>query len=237
MWERSELKAAAKVDLKGFYWLSFAVCLLVGILGGASGGASSGLAFLTGSGDSLSSEPLAVITPILAIIFSIVFMFAFVIALVITAFVTCPIIVGKCRFFVHPTENDRDIATLFSAFKKGSYISVVKTMFLTNLFIGLWTLLFIIPGIVKSYSYRMVPYILSEKPDIHYKEALEISRTMTKGVKFDMFMLDLSFIGWYFLGALAFGVGTLFVSPYVEATWAQLYLRLRERANNSYTPA
>jgi len=237
MWERSELKADAKVDLKGFYWLSFVVCLIAGILGGATSGASSSVSFLTTSGDSVFSETSNVFSPLLATILGVVFLFAFVFAVLFTAFVTNPVSVGKCRFFVHMNADERDIATLFSAFRKGSYISVVKTMILTDLFIFLWSLLFIIPGIVKSYSYRMVPYILTENPNLHYKEALEISRDMTKGVKFDMFILDLSFIGWYLLGAMAFGIGTLFVSPYVEATWAQLYLRLRERINYNTIPA
>ena len=104
-------------------------------------------------------------------------------------------------------------------------------MFLTNLFIGLWTLLFIIPGIIKSYSYRMVPYILSETPKLDYKEALNISKRMTDGEKFKMWILDLSFMGWYVLGALALFVGVLFVNPYVEATWAQFYLTMRRKVS------
>ena len=225
MWVRSELKANAKVDLNGFfYWLSFAVCLIAGILNGnIANRARSVIRLLSGSGDSLFSGLSAAFNPVF------VFLFVFIFALLFGAFIAYPVTVGKCRFFVHSNENDRNIATLFSAFRKGSYISVVKTMFIMNLFIGLWTLLFIIPGIIKSYSYRMVPYILAEDPNLHYTEALEISKIMTNGVKFDMFILDLSFIGWYLLGALAFGVGILFVDPYVEATFAQLYLRLRER--------
>jgi uncharacterized membrane protein len=94
----------------------------------------------------------------------------------------------------------------------------------------LWFLLLIIPGIVKYYAYRMVPYILADNPEINYKRALELSTRMTKGEKFDIFVLDLSFIGWYLLGTLAFVVGILFVMPYQNATEAELYIILRQNA-------
>lgn len=94
----------------------------------------------------------------------------------------------------------------------------------------LWYLLLIIPGIVKSYAYRMVPYILGDNPHIGTERAVALSEQMTQGHKFNIFVLDLSFIGWYLLGALLFGVGTLFVLPYDNATNAELYLTLRENA-------
>ena len=77
----------------------------------------------------------------------------------------------------------------------------------------------------------MVPYILSETPDLDYKAALSLSKSMTDGEKWKMFVLDLSFIGWYILGALALFIGVLFVNPYVEATWAQFYLAMRTKNN------
>lgn len=96
--------------------------------------------------------------------------------------------------------------------------------------IFLWYLLLIIPGIVKSYAYRMVPYILADNPNIGSKEAIKLSNEMTNGHKFNMFVLDISFIGWYLLGILALIVGVLFVLPYVNATEAELYLALRKDA-------
>lgn len=103
-------------------------------------------------------------------------------------------------------------------------------MLYKSVLIILWTLLLIIPGIIKSYAYRMVPYILADNPEISHKRAIEISNAMTYGQKFDIFVLDLSFIGWYILGALALGIGVLFVNPYVNATEAELYLVLRQEA-------
>lgn len=94
----------------------------------------------------------------------------------------------------------------------------------------LWYLLLIIPGIVKSYAYRMVPYILADNPNIGYERAVELSMKMTDGHKFNIWVLDLSFIGWYLLGILALFIGILFVMPYVNATNAELYLVLRQNA-------
>ena len=80
------------------------------------------------------------------------------------------------------------------------------------------------------YSYRMVPYILADNPNFGADNAITLSRKMMDGNKFALFVLELSFLGWFLLGLLAFGVGILFVSPYVYATEAQLYLVLRDTA-------
>jgi uncharacterized membrane protein len=146
------------------------------------------------------------------------------------AFITNPITAGQCSFFTRAPSGDRQFANLFSAFKSGRYMQTVKACFMKDLVIFLWTLLFWIPGIVKFYQYRLVPYIISDDPSLKYDQALFLSRRMTDGEKWRMFVLDLSFIGWFLLGTLAFGIGILFVVPYFEATWAQLYLRLRTKA-------
>jgi uncharacterized membrane protein len=109
-------------------------------------------------------------------------------------------------------------------------MGIIKTMLLSKIFIFLWSLLLIIPGIIKSYAYRMVPYILADNPNIGAEKAIELSNEMTRGHKFDMFVLDLSFIGWYLLGTLALGIGVFLVMPYDNATNAELYLVLRNDA-------
>ena len=89
-------------------------------------------------------------------------------------------------------------------------------------------MLFIIPGIVKAYAYRMVPYILKEHPELSGTQAITLSRRMMKGNKGDAFVLDLSFIGWILLSALTFGILHLFyVGPYIQATDAELYKVVR----------
>lgn len=84
-----------------------------------------------------------------------------------------------------------------------------------------------LPVIIKQYSYRMTPWILADNPQIGYKRALKLSMQMTRGHKWGMFVLDLSFIGWYILGMMACGIGVFFVMPYYLAVQAELYARLR----------
>ena len=98
-----------------------------------------------------------------------------------------------------------------------------------ELYIFLWALLFIIPGIVKSYEYYMVPYILAENPNISSARAFELSRIMTNGEKWNIFVLELSFMGWQILGMLACCIGTYFVLPYMDSTFAELYEAMRAK--------
>ena len=96
--------------------------------------------------------------------------------------------------------------------------------------LGLLTLasiLLSIPYIIKTYSYRMTPWILADNPAIGYRRALQLSKVMTRGHKWNIFVLDLSFIGWYLLGFLACCIGTIFVIPYVYAVQAELFAVLR----------
>ena len=97
------------------------------------------------------------------------------------------------------------------------------------MFLFLWTLLLIIPGIVKAYEYRMVPYILAEQPDINYSDAFSISKQMMDGQKMDTFILDLSFIGWTLLETITCGLTGIFWSqPYIDAVNGELYVWLRD---------
>ena len=103
-------------------------------------------------------------------------------------------------------------------------------MFMVNLFIALWSLLLIVPGIVKAYSYRMVPFLVAERPEIDYKEALDTSRKMMDGEKMNAFVLDLSFLGWMILTALTCGIlGVFYTVPYMSQTNAELYVTLKAK--------
>ena len=87
---------------------------------------------------------------------------------------------------------------------------------LIAIFTFLWSLLFIIPGIVKAYSYAMTPYIVHDNPEMPVRECIRQSQRMMKGYKMKLFLLDLSFIGWILLGIFSFGIGLLWVLPYME---------------------
>ena len=95
-------------------------------------------------------------------------------------------------------------------------------------------MLFVIPGIIKGYEYRMVSYILADQPELSRKEAFQLSKQMMKGQKWNAFVLDLSFIGWYLLCLVTCGIaGIFYVYPYVFATDAELYLALKRYVNDT----
>lgn len=121
-----------------------------------------------------------------------------------------------------------DIGQVFSAFSD-KFLKTLVLNLLHSLFIFLWSLLFIVPGIVKSYSYALVYYLQQEPENIHREptDLITESREWMNGHKWQLFCLDLSFIGWYLLGALCFGIGTFFVVPYHQQARANFYLNLR----------
>ena len=125
-----------------------------------------------------------------------------------------------------------DLGQTFCAFNENFGKTIILHL-LHSIFLFLWSMLFVIPGIVKSYSYALV-YYLQQEPENINKEPNDLiteSRQWMNGYKWKLFCLDLSFIGWYILGALCFGIGTLFVEPYHQLARANFYLELRaERA-------
>ena len=175
------------------------------------------------------SNPLIAMTTIFVIVLG--FVIGLVVAFGWSAFVASPIIVGKNRYFMEHRAFDSKFERLFWSFKSGRYMNVVKIMFWREFKIFLWSLLFVIPGIIKSYEYSMVPYILAENPHISSERAFELSKKMTRGEKWKIFVLDLSFLGWRILGVLCCCVGEIFLQPYVEATYAELYQIMREKAH------
>ncbi len=98
---------------------------------------------------------------------------------------------------------------------------------LVSLYTFLWSLLFIIPGIVKSYSYAMTPYILLDRPELSATDAIKESEKMMNGHKMDLFILDLSFIGWILLAMITCGIAIFYVEPYIMATKSAFYLELK----------
>ena len=119
-----------------------------------------------------------------------------------------------------------NIGTLFKGFSD-DFGGLVLLGFLQALFLTLWSLLFVVPGIIKSYSYSMAFYIKNDDISKDWKTCINESRAMMNGKKWKLFCLDLSFIGWYILGSLCLGVGVLFVIPYHEMARANFYEELK----------
>ncbi|MCR5797849.1 MAG: DUF975 family protein [Eubacterium sp.] len=240
MWTRSELKDRAKDAYRRCKWGLIVVSIIIGaIAGGGAGGSWGNIGKILDdkngkrpkfSGGHMSQDEMAVlIAVILAVLAVIAVVILFGTALGI--FLKNPLMVGCKRYFVDCTTEDltvSEISRIMSPFKKGAYGNTVKTMFLMQLFIFLWSMLFWIPGIVKSYEYRMIPYIMAEHPELSYKEAFRMSKEMMQGNKWSAFVLDLSFLGWHILGVMTLGILEIFyVAPYVAMTDAYLYKTLK----------
>jgi hypothetical protein len=159
------------------------------------------------------------------------FIVLFIVIAAIHAFLFNPLEAGTARFFVRNLNDKAEIRELAYCYDHG-YLNVVKTVFLRDLYIVLWGLLLIIPGIIKSYEYRMVNYILAENPEMNTKDVFAMSRDMMRGNKWRAFVLDLSFLGWHLLSLITIGLaGIFYVFPYRNMTNAALYEYLRYGRN------
>lgn len=141
---------------------------------------------------------------------------------------------GYCKFLLKLHDGkDADIKDLFSEF--GRFREGFLLSLLTAIYTFLWTLLFIIPGIIAVYKYAMAPFILQENKEMTAKEAITASKELMDGHKFELFCLGLSFIGWAFLCLLTLGIGALWLYPYENAAYAAFYRNLSP-AGTAYVP-
>lgn len=262
MWSRVELKTSAKQILQKNYWGAVIVALVMAIAIGDIGIGSvfnidrvqdsytnsqiTNDIIHDGLGNDFSYgnysyynhmaqkiidvvNSLSYTKMLMILILSFVIMIA---AIVVSAFVLAPLEVGCCRWMLKNRTDNPPYGEMAAGFSQG-YLNIVKIMFCRNLFIGLWSLLLVIPGIVKAYEYRMIPYLLAENPDMSMSEAFCRSKNMMYNNKMNAFILDLSFIGWYFLVAFTCGILAVFyVTPYVYLTNTELYVALCRTPNN-----
>ncbi|GFZ32372.1 hypothetical protein CSC2_28980 [Clostridium zeae] len=248
MWTRKELKDRAKAILSKIYLGALGVSIVIALAGGSPSWSGSSYHssntrndFYSGINNGFSNNVPNNFHSTISNVFPIHYLLPFLLfgliavlgVAVLRIFLGYSLEVGGRRYFIKSAQYKNNKGCFSFGFNGYNYGGIVKTMLVSKIFIFLWTLLLIIPGIIKSYAYSMVPYILADNPNIGVKKAIALSNEMTRGHKFDMFVLDLSFIGWYLLGALAFGIGIIFVLPYQNATAAELYLVLRRNALNS----
>ena len=250
-WDRPQFKATGRSVFQSNYWPFVAVSLLLMFALGDgvsvdiisevrsiwASGASAGVSapativafFFTNDGvseESLTNAVYALGTLAVPFIGSIGLA-----SIALDLLVFGPIEVGASRFFL---ENANGGPVGFSRVAWGftaNFGNVVLTQFLRKLFIFLWSLLFVIPGIVRSYGYFAVPFLLAENPQMDHNRALRLSLEMTRGFKWSIFVTHLSFIGWLLLSAITLNiVGIFYVYPYMNATDAEMYRFLRENA-------
>ncbi len=151
---------------------------------------------------------------------------SFLSAVIASAFApitTGPARVGNARYYLVQSKDKRnEVELILSGFTQHLGINILAYL-LGMVFVFLWSLLLIVPGIIKQLAYFAVPYILADNPDLSPSQVLDESNRLMNGFKWKLFKLELSFIGWFLLGALLFGFGTIFVLPYFEATMAEFY--------------
>lgn len=252
MLDRKEIKASAKAAFKANYWRCVVVALIMALIigGGAAGGKNRvqhsvsnndyAIEYDLDSNGSLNEGELrammdgliteygeeAVLTVAFGVL-GVLMTFAAAGSLV-TVFVINPLSVGCKYFFYRNQEEPAEIGEVSRGFTPAWWNNVV-TLFLYDLFLLLWSMLFVIPGIVKAFSYRLVPYIRAEHPEMGAREVITLSRRMMNGHKWEAFVFDLSFIGWYILEACTAGIaGVLWVNPYKAAADAELYRAIRD---------
>ena len=227
MWTISEVKSKARLAFKANYWKCVLVSLIVLLIAGGTGYVS----FRSSAGSDQVSQQFQSLTPeqqgaVLAIIMGFLSI-GLLIGCVLKMFIRNPLELGACNFFkINQVTQNADLDILKTGFVNFGHTFL--TLLLRDVYLALWTTLFFIPGFIKAYSYRMVPYILAEHPDMAANEVITCSRQMMDGHKWNAFLLDLSFIGWHVLGVLTLGLVEIFyTAPYVYSAQAELYLQLR----------
>ena len=131
---------------------------------------------------------------------------------------------GHCKYYIDLVAENRqdEVSVIFSRFD--IFLKAMGLNLFMGLFIWLWSLLLIVPGIIASYRYRLAPYLMTENPGLGIREAVNMSKELMAGHKWRLFCLDLSFIGWGILSALTCGIGDLWLQPYISAATAAFYI-------------
>lgn len=229
MWTRARLKTSAKDAFYRNYWKSVLVGVLMMMFGG---GVYLGV-FRGIDWDEISLFGYNVAEMTIVLLLLNVLAIGSLFSLAYTVFLRYPLAVGFTRFFFRNSEQPASLGEIGYSFDGGRYMKTVGAMLLRALFVWLFSLLFVIPGIIKMYDYYLVEYILADDPTMSPMDALRKSKEMMRGYRWDTFVLNLSFLPWYLLGGLTFGVLNIFyITPYVAQTNAELYRALKGRRYN-----
>lgn len=221
-YSRKDIKLCAKEDLRGRWPMAIAAMLLAlfvpALVAQLPG---SFLSFGYGMALAAESYGVAAVSYFLSMVWS----------LGATYLIVAPLSMGYIYFNLRISRHREANALMpYRAFTSGVYGRVTLGYFMMSLFIMLWSLLFLIPGIIKSFSYAMMPYIMMDDPSKSWKEALEESKRMMCGHKWELFVLVLSFLGWILLIMITLGIASLYVVPYMQQAEANFYRVLKGEA-------
>lgn len=210
-------RAIAREKIRGSWGKSVLAGLLAYWLGGLIAGTGSiNLNFVEDAAEYLPASLLRILLVLLPFI-ALIALANFIIGGTVQ--------LGYAKFLLgqHDGKN-YSVGDLFSQFHR--FGTGFAQAFLKNLYIVLWTLLFIVPGLIKTYSYAMTPFILADHPEMTAGEAITASRKLMDGHKGELFVLGLSFFGWTLLSIITLGIASLWVTPYINAAYAAFYRQL-----------
>ena len=225
----SDYRAIARRALTGFWGVALGVTLLAVLLGGVSSGFNFNININLNDNDFIFDSDLFHYTrhyapeQLMHVLWQLTPLITFFSMLSLVQFIIGGSVqIGLCRFYLHRLDGrPAEVGDLFSAFD--IFGRALWLRILMGLKIFAWTLLFIIPGIVAALRYAMAPYILAENPQLTASQAIELSKQMMDGKKGDLFVLNLSFIGWALLAGLTFGIGLLWLNPYMGMSETAFY--------------
>lgn len=238
MYLARDFRSIARKSLKGFWGLSVGVTLVASLLGGTSGNPSFTASFQRFTDRMSDPETISFSDDLYVLFSSPAFIRVFTAAMIVLSILSVlylliggAVELGLNRYSLDlvTCQNPPAFKTLFSRFSIWGKAFGLRIV--TSLFILLWSLLFIIPGIIASYRYALAPYLMAENPNIGIMEAISRSKELMRGNKWRLFCLQFSFIGWAFLCTLTLGIGTLWLAPYQNTAVAAFYLDVTGRAN------
>lgn len=241
----ADYRRESKATLQGKWGIAMGAYLVAALLGGASLGVSFNFPTSISEEDMTTIAKSEVIpAEFRPIIFGVLGVFAVIAISVSVAlfFVGSIVGVGYSQFNIDIIDGkEASFGKLFSWFKSKLWSTAVLCNLLSTLYTFLWTLLFIIPGIMAAYSYIMAPYILAENPEMGPKEAIARSKEIMAGHRWDLFCLHISYVGWNLLSLLTLGILSLWIQPWMNAATAMFYRNLvplpttDEEQENPYT--
>lgn len=220
----SNIRARARANLQGNWGVSIAAAFVAAIFGA--------LVISSGNVIEVAKEITGQFSP----------RFAAILGMIVSAISAVSIVklilggvvqLGYTRFLLNQHDGRTfEVKDLFSQFDR--FTVGFLQLFLRNLFIILWSLLLVIPGVIKTFSYAMTPFILAEHPELTAKQAIDRSMELMDGHKWELFVLGLTFIGWELLNALTLGIGSFWLNPYKNAAYAAFYREITAQKRDTY---